>query len=292
MSKRGKSRGKKGKGEKESMAYKVLSPDDTKMLSQIDDVDELQEKLAAVLKMETHHTDLKDSACVDYYVAGYWWSKEQSFTHEQMSAFFTVIHTVLQNIRDKQMTVVDNLKEFKKMLVGIGQETPEISGGLDCFDISQAKLITDYMASSVFQHYKLYEFMFSTNQAEEIIGTDLEIETPKAADMPWPPPLEESVQEDVYQAYIATPPATPVPQAAEDGQEEGEGDDKPEGELAEDTQREADLLAQLSPEEVKDIMDGVFKEMLGGLQTEIASKLRDKENSFISRINKIHKVPE
>ena len=51
--------------------------------------------------METHHTDLKDSACVDYYVAGYWWSKEQSFTHEQMSAFFTVIHTVLQNIRGK-----------------------------------------------------------------------------------------------------------------------------------------------------------------------------------------------
>ena len=27
--------------------------------------------------------------------------------------------------------------------------------------------------SSLFQHYKLYEFMFSTTQAEEIIGTDV-----------------------------------------------------------------------------------------------------------------------
>ena len=26
---------------------------------------------------------------------------------------------------------------------------------------------------SVFQHYKMYEFMFSTTQAEEIIGTDV-----------------------------------------------------------------------------------------------------------------------
>ena len=54
------------------------------------------------------------------------------------------------------MTVVDNLKEFKKMLVGIGQETPEISGGLDCFDISQAKLITDYMASRYVSPKNIY----------------------------------------------------------------------------------------------------------------------------------------
>ena len=61
-------------------------------------------KLAGVLKMETHHTDLKDSACVDYYVAGFWWSKEQNFTTEQMSAFFTLIHTVLENIKGKTFT--------------------------------------------------------------------------------------------------------------------------------------------------------------------------------------------
>ena len=45
------------------------------------------------------------------------------------------------------MTIIDNLKEYKKMLVGIGHESPETSGGLDCFDVNQAKLITDYVAA-------------------------------------------------------------------------------------------------------------------------------------------------
>ena len=44
--------------------------------------------------------------------------------------------------------------------------------------------------------------------------------------------------------------------------ERGEGDAPAEG----DNQREADLLAQLTPEQVRQIMDEVFEEMLGGLK--------------------------
>jgi len=46
--------------------------------------------------------------------------------------------------------MLDNLKEFKKMLAGIGiepnPETPIKSGGLDgIFDVAQAKAITEYV---------------------------------------------------------------------------------------------------------------------------------------------------
>ena len=59
-----------------------------------------------------------------------------------------------------------------------------------------------------------------------------------------------------------------------------------------DAQKESDLMGQLTPEEVKSIINSVYDEMLGGLQTEIQAKLREKENGIITRINKIHKVAE
>ena len=51
--------------------------------------------------------------------------------------------------------------------------------------------------------------------------------------------------------------AAPGESAEAEGQTEGE---------AEVTQKEADLLAQLTPEQVKTIMKEVFDEMLTGLQ--------------------------
>ena len=38
------------------------------------------------------------------------------------------------------------------------------------------------------------------------------METAEPADMPWPPPLDEGVSEEIHTLYIATPPPTPTPQ--------------------------------------------------------------------------------
>ena len=42
------------------------------------------------------------------------------------------------------MNMVDNVNELKKMLVGIGLDDVK-SAGLDFFDLSHAKLITEYV---------------------------------------------------------------------------------------------------------------------------------------------------
>ena len=46
---------------------------------------------------------------------------------------------------EKQMAIVDNIRELKKMITGIGQEGGESSGGLECFSVEQAKPVTDYV---------------------------------------------------------------------------------------------------------------------------------------------------
>ena len=45
--------------------------------------------------------DLREAAMLDYYVSAFWWGREHEFTIEQLSAFFTVIHTLLNNIKGK-----------------------------------------------------------------------------------------------------------------------------------------------------------------------------------------------
>jgi hypothetical protein len=42
--------------------------------------------------------DLKAAAMLDHYVGAIWWCKQQSFSAEQTSAFFTVIDTLTSNI--------------------------------------------------------------------------------------------------------------------------------------------------------------------------------------------------
>ncbi|KAI0207285.1 Ciliary-associated calcium-binding coiled-coil protein 1 [Lamellibrachia satsuma] len=218
--------------EKPTLAFKVLNAEQTKELSEIDDVDQLEAKLAEAMSITGHLTDLKAATVLDYYVAAFWWGKEQNFNVEQLSSFFTVVHTLLENIKEKTLTLLDNLKEFKRMLAGVGllplppqpeqesmhtvaetQSLTEMTGPppvpttvLDCFNIVQAKAMSDYLHSSIFKHYKLYEYMFSHTQAEELIGTDLEVEVPKLAEMPWPPPLEEGLSDEIYHTYIDIPP--------------------------------------------------------------------------------------
>ena len=51
-------------------------------------------------------------------------------------------------ITEKHLHILDNLKEFKDMMSGVGQAESETSGGLDCFDSSQAKAIFEYFHTS------------------------------------------------------------------------------------------------------------------------------------------------
>lgn len=46
------------------------------------------------------------------------------------------------------MHILDNLKEFKDMMSGVGQTDTETPGGLDCFEPAQAKSIAEYFHTS------------------------------------------------------------------------------------------------------------------------------------------------
>ncbi|PFX17808.1 Uncharacterized protein C10orf107-like [Stylophora pistillata] len=102
-------------------------------------------------------------------------AKEQNFTLQQISAFFTLLKEMLDNVKEKQFSLVDSIQKFKSLLAGIGVENCALNGGLECFDVNLAKLITDYFTDSLFQHYKLYQFLF-TREPQEVVISEGEID--------------------------------------------------------------------------------------------------------------------
>lgn len=281
-----KDKGKKGGDDEveeqaESFAYKILSQEQCTELMGLE-VTDIQNKLCEIFKLSNYCTDLQDAATLDYYTSAVWWGKQQSFTTQQLSGFFTMVHTLFTNVKDQHMHLVDNLKEMQKMLRGIEPDYSDVkSAGMEFFNLQQAKSISEYMFTSLFQHYKLFEFMFSHTQAEEIIGTDLEIEVAKPAAMPFPPPLDEGVEESLHTSYIATPPPSPEPEV----DESAKSSEPPPVE-------DIDAFSELTPQDVLEVVESVTKDLMSGLQLDLAAKLREKENNLIQRINKVHKVAE
>lgn len=55
--------------------------------------------MAEVMDIPLYATDLKDAALLDFYTGALWWGREQGFSIEQLSAFFTVVHKLINNIK-------------------------------------------------------------------------------------------------------------------------------------------------------------------------------------------------
>ncbi|XP_031564152.1 ciliary-associated calcium-binding coiled-coil protein 1-like isoform X2 [Actinia tenebrosa] len=266
---------------KESLAYKVISEDQTNALKELTPR-ELEAKLAEILNLTNYHISLPEACVLDYYVAGFWFTKEENFNNQQTSAFFTLLKILVENIKDKHMSLAESLVEFKRLLVGIGMENCPKSGGLECFDISQAKVITNYFTDSLFQHFKLYEFLFTQEPSEEVITTEVKVEVPPMADIPFPPPLDEGMTEDLWREYIMTPPTTPEP---ETNDEAGENEEvsKEKGKTDEIAK---DILTTIKPEHIKTIIrktaDGIFE----NFKIEVETKLKERENNYAAKITK------
>ncbi|NXM75245.1 CBCO1 protein, partial [Serilophus lunatus] len=103
---------------------------------------------------------LKKTILIYGYGAGFFWAKGMNFSLVQISRFMDLLNFFLENIRDKHLSSEENFKELEKAIVAIGVTNPEQRDDLDFFSIEQAKAIIDYFVTSLFEHYKAYEFIF------------------------------------------------------------------------------------------------------------------------------------
>uniref|UniRef100_A0A8C5M6W4 Uncharacterized protein n=1 Tax=Leptobrachium leishanense TaxID=445787 RepID=A0A8C5M6W4_9ANUR len=144
-------------------------------LTQIDslleqDVNGIQSKFEEILNFNDCQTNLKEAVMVDYFVSGFWWGKERKFTSQQLAGFMELLHELLDNLATKHMTLEENLIELSRALTGIGKSHLNGKGRLRSLTVEQAKDIIDHFKIGLFQHYKLYEYMFSFQRDEKVIS--------------------------------------------------------------------------------------------------------------------------
>uniref|UniRef100_F6V307 Ciliary associated calcium binding coiled-coil 1 n=2 Tax=Monodelphis domestica TaxID=13616 RepID=F6V307_MONDO len=116
-------------------------------------------------------TSLKEAILLDYFTSGFWWAKDKNFTVLQLSKFMALLDKLLQNLNTLHMSLEDSIKFLGEVMAEIGPTTMD-SPDMNVFNVQQANEIIDYLKMSLFQHYKLYEFLFFSPRDEIVIGTE------------------------------------------------------------------------------------------------------------------------
>ncbi|XP_029338686.1 ciliary-associated calcium-binding coiled-coil protein 1 isoform X2 [Mus caroli] len=193
----------------------ILSSDQIIDLLGEENVNGIQEKLGVFLNFKNLQTCLRDAILLDYYVSGFCWAKEMNFSIEQYSKFMTLLDMLLHNLQTLHMSLEDSIKWLGEVMAEIGPNHSRKSEDFHVFDVKEANTIIDYLKISLFQHYRLYEFLFYSTREEIVIGTEQTIEVVKPADYPFPAPLEEGISLDMYSAFIELLPTPDMEQKKE-----------------------------------------------------------------------------
>ncbi|XP_025925728.1 ciliary-associated calcium-binding coiled-coil protein 1 [Apteryx rowi] len=256
--------------------WTFLSPSQISALSE-ENIEGVQKKLEEFLNFKQLKTSLKEAILLDYYTSGFWWAKEMNFSLTQLTGFMGLLNFLLENLSDKHMTLVDNIKELGRKMAGIGGTHSEGSGGLDFFSVEQAKAVIDYLNISLFQRYKLYEYLFHSPREELVISDKYVTELAPPADDTFPVPLEEGIPSDISSS----------PTAAEMDSKESDQESYLEEPCPEAESFEADASAGFTVEDVKSVMGEIKNEIIGNLEAEINKKLQIQEEAYTSRTEKL-----
>ncbi|KAM9618840.1 ciliary-associated calcium-binding coiled-coil protein 1 [Trichechus inunguis] len=273
----------------ESQEHETILSPDFLSIDQITDLlaadpNGVQRKLEEFLDFKNLQTCLKEAILLDYYVSGFLWAKEMDFSVIQYSKFMTLLAMLLHNLKTLHMSLEDSIKWLGEVMAEIGPSHLERNEEWNMFDVTQANAIIDYLKISLFQHYKLYEFLFYSTREEIVIGTKQVIEVVKPADSPFPDPLEEGISFDVYSSLLEPPP-TSVTDMKRLSREQGAEETQPETDAL-----DMDPLAGFTIEDIKSVLGQVTDDVLLSIQTEINEKLQIQEEAFNARIEKLKKA--
>uniref|UniRef100_A0A8C1W5X3 Ciliary associated calcium binding coiled-coil 1 n=1 Tax=Cyprinus carpio TaxID=7962 RepID=A0A8C1W5X3_CYPCA len=201
-----------------------------------------------------------------YFVSGFWWGKEMNFNSQQISFIMALLQQLLDNIK----------------ILATRQSPSSETKASFLFTTDQIKAITDYFKTSLFQHYRLYEYLF-THREKQLLKTEKCIEVIDPAESA--APLEEGMSADLYFHYMAPPRVQTPEQTVQESLEENV-EEPGKAELEESPGNHVGF----SVEDVREALEEMTQEMLPKLQADFTEKLRVHEETYISRLERLQKA--
>jgi hypothetical protein len=63
------------------------------------------------------------------------------------------------------MSLSENIKELQTLMTGVG--VPDVPTSLECFTSEVATMALQYIQTTLFQHYTLFQYLFTEEQDTE-----------------------------------------------------------------------------------------------------------------------------
>lgn len=183
---------------KTSLAWKsALMPDPETTAAVLEsDPETLKTLVAEKFELVDCETDAKSATEQDFYVCAVFLAKHNKFTLQEASAAMQVASSALTNLKTDRMALSDNVSSFKKLLAehsseedqhAVADDLKAFKGAILDFQPTSSKLVANFLNTGLFQHYRMYSFLFHGTRPTQIVDKVLSIAVPKPSQ-----PLDEA----------------------------------------------------------------------------------------------------
>nr|CAB3227351.1 uncharacterized protein C10orf107 homolog [Phallusia mammillata] len=184
------------------------------------------------------------------------------------------------------MSKSENLNYLKECFSGVGSDNPTVMPiPLYFFKLDHAKLIMEYLITTLIHHYSLYEYLYTQEQDELIIGTDLCTEVCSEMNGPFPPPLEEGMPIEIFENFHLS--KTKDAQVDDEAADASFGEELTDAVLKAVEASESEAVKTVPATELRRIIEKITREMIIPAKTELRNKIKEKETGYLTRIEKI-----
>lgn len=261
-----------------TLLWKYLKKKDVEQLENLIPF-EIEKYIAELFNLNSYEIDLKEACYLDFYVTQYYWTtRQKKFNHELTSAFFTVAYELMNNLREKNLSLADIVHIYEKLLLEAN----------DCnvFPDDVLKNVITHLERTFFQQYKLYKYVINETQSEILIPKEIMIECPKPVEQHYPAPLDEAMSEQTYNKYVLK-----IDDDEEKiGHKSGTVIEEDENQDFEIKQELIDQISEkfsgLSIEDARKIIFEVTNEMVTDLKSDMKNKIKERESSLLNELEK------
>ncbi|XP_074641739.1 cilia- and flagella-associated protein 119-like [Tubulanus polymorphus] len=181
--------------------WQDLCVNDLDGLEAVESPERIKQIFAEIFKIEDAGSNLKSDILLDLYFYTLKFSRDNDFSKEQTSAFFSMIKRTHEICTETPFANVDQcFSHFREMLLCHSVKRPPYS--IDLYSAEEVKKITEYVINTYFRHYKMYKYVFTP-----LVRLDLSIQY---TGMPVTPPSSEVGDQDAEQNVEEQPEETTV----------------------------------------------------------------------------------
>ncbi|XP_062994428.1 cilia- and flagella-associated protein 119 [Elgaria multicarinata webbii] len=234
--------------------WKYLDVHSMDLINKAETTDDLKNLLSKLMNLQDFDSNPRSAILLDLYFYTIQFSREQGFSREQTSAFFSIVKDVHEACVETPLPNVEECYNYFTELVFCHSiRRPPFS--INLFSQDQLVLITDYMINTYFRHYKLYKYAFTPQVRLDISFTYI--------GMPEPEPKDEDATAESTEAGVSP------------SQEETE---------------EPEILPEESPTAVlREYIASQLNQELAQLRLSVEQRLKTTEDQFNTKLVQLEK---